>query len=123
MVKIESQKKLLISCNKEIISQKRSIVHRYTVYNINRIKNLDSVKIISFINYHNYDCNCNVARYASKYHHLSLEVLDDIKFFTLDSHMDTKIQYRLLIAKYPDIYIHKKDLYNTIYHFKAISTQ
>ena len=35
----------------------------------------------------------------------SSEVLDDIKFFTLDCHMGARIQYRLLTAKYPNIYI------------------
>ena len=47
--------------------------------------------------------------------------LTSVKFFTLDGHMGARIQYRLLTAKYPNIYIHKRDLYNTIYRFKATS--
>jgi ribosomal protein S17 len=89
------------------------------VCNVNRIKNTDSVKITSFINRHNHDCNNNVAQYAPKYRKLPSNILDDIRFFTLDGHMGAGMQYRLLSSKYPDIYIHKRDLYNTIYRFKA----
>jgi hypothetical protein len=33
--------------------------------------------------------------------------------------MGARMQYHLLSSKYSDIYIHKRDLYNTIYCFKA----
>src|SRR2546423_5262374 len=85
------------------------------------MKNSTSVKITSLVNHHNHDCTSTVSYYAPKYRHLSPDILEDIKFFTLDGHMGARIQYRLLTAKYPDIYIYKRDLYNAIYRFKATS--
>ncbi|RIB12638.1 hypothetical protein C2G38_2200093 [Gigaspora rosea] len=91
------------------------------VCNINKIKDRESVKVTSFVDQHNHICNDRVAQYTPKYRCFSPEVLDDIRFFTVDGQMGAKIQYRLLAAKYKDIYIHKKDLYNAIYRFKATS--
>ncbi|CAG8844460.1 14575_t:CDS:2, partial [Gigaspora margarita] len=106
----------------DIVQQKDLVLEKIDcpwVYNINKIKDKKTVKVTSFVNQYNYICNDNMVQYALKYRCFSSEVLDDIRFFTVDGQMGAKIQYYLLVAKYKDIYIYKKDLYNAIYHFKA----
>ncbi|CAG8782479.1 25355_t:CDS:2, partial [Dentiscutata erythropus] len=61
--------------------------------------------------------NFNKRKNATK-----IEMLEDIEFYTRSTEgLGAKIQYSLLSAKYPNKYIDKKDLYNTIQWFRIPS--
>ncbi|CAB4425154.1 unnamed protein product [Rhizophagus irregularis] len=60
--------------------------------------------------------------YTPKYRRLSEEILERIEFYVTKGNMGSKQIYPLLVASFPDQYIHKRDLYNAIQKFKSLLT-
>ncbi len=57
--------------------------------------------------------------YTPKYRCLSDDIMEKIEFYVTKENIGLKQIYLLLVASFPDQYIHKRNLHNTIQRFKA----
>ena len=62
--------------------------------------------------------NSLIIEIAPKFWKLTDEILEKVKFWTIQGRMDISTQYNLLVALFPDKVINKKDLSNAIQQFK-----
>lgn len=87
--------------------------------NLTKPKSSTEIGITSIIGEHNHSMIPDICLYAPKYRKLSSEILDKIEFYVTKGNMGSKQIYPLLVASWPDQYIHKRDLYNAIQKFKS----
>ena len=80
-------------------------------------KSASGVRITSILGEHNHDMNPLVTEIAPKFRKLTDEMLEKIKFWTIQGRMSMLTQYNLLEALFPDKIINKKDLSNAIQQF------
>ncbi|CAG8748799.1 24231_t:CDS:2, partial [Cetraspora pellucida] len=80
-------------------------------------------QVTSIVRDHNHDMISDVHLYAFKYHKLSEEIKERIRFYVTKGNMESKQIYPLLVASFPDQYIHKRDLYNKVQKIKAPLTK
>ncbi|CAG8699944.1 6794_t:CDS:1 [Dentiscutata erythropus] len=81
------------------------------------------IRVTSLVNQHNHVLLPDTALYDPKCHKLSNEIIEKIKFYVTKGNMGSKQIYPLLVANFPEQFICKKDLYNTIQKFKALYAQ
>ncbi|CAG8449821.1 13668_t:CDS:2 [Cetraspora pellucida] len=86
--------------------------------NLTKPKSLTEVGITSIYKEHNHPMLCDVELYASKYRKLTDSMMKNIKFYVTKDNMKAKQIYSLLVAKFSDYAILKKDIYNAIKRFK-----
>ncbi|EXX64746.1 hypothetical protein RirG_139870 [Rhizophagus irregularis DAOM 197198w] len=77
------------------------------------------ISITSIIGQHNHSMIADAQLYIPKYRRLSDDVIEKINFYVTKGNMGAKQIYPLLVAGFPDQYIHKRDLYNMIQKFKS----
>ncbi len=77
-------------------------------------KNSSIIHLIKFDNNHNHQYDPVTIDLASKNSRLPIIILNKIKHYTINGHLDTRQQYDLLIKEFP---IKKKNLYNAIQNF------
>ena len=58
--------------------------------------------------------------YTLKYCCLLDDIIERIEFYVTKGNIGSKQIYPLLVASFPDQYIYKRDLHNTIQRFKAL---
>ncbi|PKY30732.1 hypothetical protein RhiirB3_447968 [Rhizophagus irregularis] len=87
--------------------------------NLTKPKSSTEIGITSIIGQHNHSMIPDIYLYASKYCRLSEVILERIEFYVTKGNMGSKQIYPLLVASFPDQYIHKRDLYNAIQKFKS----
>ncbi|CAG8707328.1 2937_t:CDS:1, partial [Cetraspora pellucida] len=90
--------------------------------NLTKPKSSTEVGITSICEEHNHSMLHNVELYASKYQNLTNSMMEDIKFYVTKGNMKAKQIYSLLVAKFSDYAILKKDIYNAIKRFKPSLT-
>ncbi|CAG8798374.1 19473_t:CDS:1, partial [Racocetra fulgida] len=92
--------------------------------NFNNRKGTTEIICTSLEDKHSHEINPIIDQTASHFCRLSEEMFEDIKFYTCHTiSIGAKMQYNILRAKYPDKYINKKDVYNTVQRFKSPSLE
>ena len=81
-------------------------------------KSKNGICINSIIGNHNHNMNPLIAETAPKFRKLTNEMLEKIKFWTIQGKMSMSTQYNLLVALFSNRIINKKDLSNAIQQFK-----
>src|SRR5262249_40441574 len=81
-------------------------------------KSGNGIHINSIIGNHNHDMNPLITEIAPKFRKLTDEMLEKVKFWTIQGRMGLSTQYDLLTALFPTKIINKKDLSNAIQQFK-----
>ncbi|PKY60795.1 hypothetical protein RhiirA4_431379 [Rhizophagus irregularis] len=87
--------------------------------NLTKPKSSMEIGITSIIGQHNHSMIADAQLYIPKYRRLSDDVIEKINFYVTKGNMGAKQIYPLLVAGFPDQYIHKRDLYNMIQKFKS----
>ncbi|CAB5377369.1 unnamed protein product [Rhizophagus irregularis] len=83
--------------------------------NVTCPKSTEVIKISTIVNEHNHPLNPNIMIHGVQFRRFSEEMKSDIlEYLTAVPTMGAQTIYRLLTKKYPDIYIHRKNLYNAI---------
>ncbi|CAB4473727.1 unnamed protein product [Rhizophagus irregularis] len=90
--------------------------------NLTKLKSSMEISITSIIGQHNHSMIADAQLYIPKYCRLSDDVIEKINFYVTKGNMGAKQIYPLLVAGFPDQYIHKRDLYNMIQKFKSSLT-
>ena len=67
---------------------------------------------------HNHPVISKANLYAAKNQTLPENVLQEIRFYTIEGNLNVMIQHRLLSTKFPDITIYPRDLQNQIQKYK-----
>ncbi|CAG8560512.1 3591_t:CDS:2 [Dentiscutata erythropus] len=78
----------------------------------------NSVQINSIIGKYNHLMNPLIAETAPKFCYLTDEMYEKIKFWAVEGRLGATTQYNLLAASFPEKKINKKNLSNTIQHYK-----
>ena len=86
--------------------------------NLTRPKSSTEVGITSIVGEHNHDMISDIHLHTP-YRRLSNEILERIDFYVTKGNMGSKQIYPLLVASFPDQYIHRRDLYNAIQRFRS----
>ncbi|CAG8737952.1 2923_t:CDS:2, partial [Dentiscutata erythropus] len=76
------------------------------------------IKINTIVGKHNHPMNPLIVETAPRFHCLTDEMCEKIKFWTVQERLGMAIQYNLLSTLFPDKKINKKDLSNTIQKYK-----
>ncbi|CAB4476851.1 unnamed protein product [Rhizophagus irregularis] len=83
--------------------------------NVTCPKSTEVIKISTIVDEHNHPLNPNIMIHGVQFRQVSEEMKSDIlEYLTAVPTMGAQTIYRLLTKKYPDIYIHRKNLYNAI---------
>ncbi|CAB4393698.1 unnamed protein product [Rhizophagus irregularis] len=83
--------------------------------NVTCPKSTEVIKISTIVDEHNHPLNPNIMIHGVQFRRFSEEMKSDIlEYLTAVPTMGAQTIYRLLTKKYPDIYIHRKNLYNAI---------
>ncbi|CAG8776315.1 12470_t:CDS:2, partial [Gigaspora rosea] len=86
--------------------------------NLTMPKKSIEVGVTSICGQHNHLMLQDVELYTSKYRKLTDSIINDIEFYVTKGSMSAKQIYPLLVDKYPDHVLLKKDIYNAIKRFK-----
>ncbi|CAG8717601.1 15457_t:CDS:2 [Cetraspora pellucida] len=82
-------------------------------------KTTENIQVNSIVGSHNHEMNHLVSEIALRYQKLTYEMLDKIKFWTIQEKMGLITQYNLLVASFLRKIINKKDQSNAIQRFKS----
>ncbi|GES88875.1 protein FAR1-related sequence 5-like [Rhizophagus clarus] len=83
--------------------------------NVTCPKSTEVIKISTIVDEHNHPLNSNIKIHGAQFRRFSKEMKCDIlEYLTAVPTMGARTIYRLLTKKYPDTYIHRKNLYNAI---------
>ncbi|CAB5384370.1 unnamed protein product [Rhizophagus irregularis] len=91
--------------------------------NVTCPKSTEVIKISTIVDEHNHPLNPNIMIHGVQFRQVSEEMKSDIlEYLTAVPTMGAQTIYRLLTKKYPDIYIHRKNLYNAIQEVRRSGT-
>ncbi|CAG8656901.1 14702_t:CDS:2, partial [Dentiscutata erythropus] len=69
---------------------------------------------------HNHTISPRANLYTSKYRTFPDDIVQKVRFYTVEGNLSATIQYRLLFAKFSNFTIHPRDLHNLIQKYKRI---
>ncbi|CAG8671490.1 8685_t:CDS:2 [Dentiscutata erythropus] len=84
----------------------------------NRRERAFGIQITSVVSAHNHPMNPLITEIAPRFHRLTDDMLEKIKFWTINGRLGMSIQYNLLTASFPGKKVNKKDLSNAIECYK-----
>lgn len=83
--------------------------------NVTCPKSTEIIKISTIVDEHNHPLNPNIKIHGAQFRRFSEEMKSDVlEYLTAVPTMGARTIYRLLSKKYPNTYIHRKNLYNAI---------
>ncbi|CAB4433929.1 unnamed protein product [Rhizophagus irregularis] len=87
--------------------------------NVTCPKSTNIIRITKVVDEHNHPLSSNIKIHGPQFRQFSKEMKSDIlEYLSAISTMGARTLYGLLSKKYPDIYIHRKNLYNAIQEVK-----